>query len=280
MSDEDFERTLDEWADHEIESAPEPRPTEEMYRLVRARGQEKPFILRSPRPIMLVMALSTLALVVVLYGLLVRPANLYAPRSLQQIAYVGQREGPIEEGLVVHEPAVPKGKGPKRAGILFERLWFQFLEQDSQVVESVDLQAPQDEVITLGATDNYRLLVQPSENTHVYVFQLSPDNHLARLFPNETYATGRNPLPQGESFHLPAAPNWFYLRAGKGEERLYLVASTQPASSLERLYAQYRQASDRPSRQQHLSALLDMLETGVDTTAGEAAGWVFIIGHQ
>lgn len=280
MSDEELERTLDEWADHEIESAPELRPTEEMYSQVRARGPGRPFSIRSSRPALVALALGSLALVVVLYALLARPANLPPAPSGQEIAYVGQREGAAGEGVVVHDPVVPKGRGPRKGAIFFERLWFQSHEQDSQVVESIDLQVLQEEVITLGLTDNYRLVVEPSEDTHIYVFQLSPDNQLARLFPNEAHAPAQNPLPPGKSFYLPASPNWFYLGEGKGEERLYVVASLEPAANLEALYAQHRQASDESSRQEHLSALLDMLETGADTSAGEAAGWEFIIGHQ
>jgi hypothetical protein len=280
MSDEDFERTLDEWADHQIESAPEIRPTEEMYSLVRARGQGKPWSLASSKPAMVAMALASLALIVVLYALLIRPATLPGMPPDQEIAYVGQREGAAGKGVVVHEPVVPKGRGPKKESIFFNRLWFQFQEQGSQAVESVDLQLPQEGRVTLTSADNYRLLIEPSEGTHVYLFQLSPDNHLARLFPNEVYAPAQNPLSPGETLHLPAAPNWLYLGDGRGEERLYVVASAQPIGNLERLYAQYSQADDDTKRQRLLSSLLDMLETGADTSPEEAAGWVFIIGHQ
>jgi hypothetical protein len=120
MSDEDFERTLGEWADHEIQSAPEIRPTEEMYRLVRARRQGKRFLLVSSRPAMVAMAPAILALIVVLYTLLVRPANLPGAPSGQEIAYVGQRKGAAEKSVVVHELVVPKGRGPKKEAILFE----------------------------------------------------------------------------------------------------------------------------------------------------------------
>jgi hypothetical protein len=217
---------------------------------------------------------------VILFGLLVRPANLPGMPPDQEIAYVGQREVALEKGVVVNEPVVPKGGASKKESILFSRLWFQFQEQGSQSVVSVDLQAPQQETVMLTSADNYRLVIEPSGSAHVYVFQLSPGNHLAGLFPNEEYASAQNPLPPGETFHLPEATNWFYLGEGKGEERLYVVASTQPAANLERLYAQYSQAGDEAGKQQHLLALLDMLETGVDTAAEDAAGWVFKIAHK
>ena len=279
MSDEDFERTLDKWADHEIESAPEIRPTEEMYGLVRARGQGKPLYLFSSRPVMVAMAIATVALIVVLYALLVRPATLPDMPSDQQIAYVGQREG-AAKGAVVREPVVPKGRGAKKEALFFDKLWFQFQEQGSQAVESVDLQVSQEGSVTLTSADNYRLVLEPSQDTHVYVFQLSPDNHLAKLFPNEAYTPAHNPLPPEEALHLPAAPNWFYLGEGMGEERIYVVASPQPTANLEHLYTRYSQADDEASRQQHLLALLDMLETGAYTSAEEAAGWMFVIGHE
>jgi len=48
MKDDDFQRTMEAWAEHEIESAPEVHPTPEMYRMVRARGAEVPTYLRQP----------------------------------------------------------------------------------------------------------------------------------------------------------------------------------------------------------------------------------------
>jgi hypothetical protein len=62
-------------------------------------------------------------------------------------------------------------------------------------------------VVILFSADNYRPLIEPLEHTHLYVFQLSPGNLLARLFPNEAHASVQNPLPSGESVHLPEAPN-------------------------------------------------------------------------
>jgi hypothetical protein len=199
--------------------------------------------------------------------------------SDEQLAYVGQRES-AAKSVVVHEPVVPKGRGPKKGVLFFNKLWFQFQEQSSQVVESIDLQVPQEDPVTITSADNYRLLFEPLESTYVYVFQLAPDDHLTKLFPSETYTPAQNPLPPGQAFRLPETPNWFYLGEGLGEERIFIIASTQRIVNLEHLYTQYSQADDETSRQQHLSALLDMLETGAYASAEEAAGWVFVIGHQ
>ena len=42
MKDEDFEKTMDSWAAHEVESAPQLRPTEEIYRMIKKRKSSFP----------------------------------------------------------------------------------------------------------------------------------------------------------------------------------------------------------------------------------------------
>jgi hypothetical protein len=44
MRDDEFQRALDTWAESEKESAPDLRPTEEMVRLVQAKGEPPHFV--------------------------------------------------------------------------------------------------------------------------------------------------------------------------------------------------------------------------------------------
>ena len=43
MRDEDLEKLMERWADHEIASAPEMHPTADMYRMVRAKTRRNRF---------------------------------------------------------------------------------------------------------------------------------------------------------------------------------------------------------------------------------------------
>ncbi len=87
-------------------------------------------------------------------------------------------------------------------------------------------------------------------------------------------------LQQGQTYHLPSKPNWFYLGENKGQERLYIVASTQPIPHLGDLYTQHHQADDGPSKQETLSSLLKELETVEEAHSEKAVGWVFTFEHR
>jgi hypothetical protein len=178
------------------------------------------------------------------------------------------------------EPAAPRGKGPEREPVFFSRLWFQFQEQDSPIVKSLDLQAPQEEAIALTLADNYRLFLEPSEDCYVYIFQLTATNILVKLFPNETYSSIQNRLQQGQTVYLPAEPNWFHLGEGTGREYLYVIASAQPSLDLDGLYAQYIEADNRANRRELLSSLLKELQAITDTEMDDVARWAFSLNHQ
>lgn len=281
MGDDGFEKTMEAWADHEIESAPDLHPTDEMYHLVRART---PGRRRSPvswRPVLVAAAVAGLLVVAVLYAALIRqPLGPDLPPG-QEIAYVSQREVAAgEKGITVKEPVEPKGKGPKRGQASFERLWFQIQKQGFPIVASMDMQAPQAETPTLTTADNYRLLLESLADGYVYVFQLTPANLLVQLFPNEMYSPARNPLQGGTTHYLPSEPNWFYPGQDRGAARLYVVASAQPHQELQRLYARYSQADDATSRQEALSRLLKSLDVLVAVPSAEAAGYVLIFDQE
>lgn len=278
MGDEELEKLMEAWAEKETASAPELRPTAEMYRLVRLKGQRKPRPFVFSRPALAAAGLAGLVLVVVLLVVVMGPRVFPDLVPGQHVAYVGLREGPVGDGgIVVKEPVVPKGPGKGQQP--FSRLWFQIWRQDLPYVESVDLQVPQEEVVRLTPADNYRLLLEPLEARHVYVFQETAAGILARLFPNEGYTTLQNPLAAGQAAYLPAEPNWFYLGEEKGEERLYVVASAQPMQELEAQYARYSQAEDEVEKQALLASLLETLAT-VEEARPEAGGWVFVLERQ
>jgi hypothetical protein len=280
MRNEDFEKIMDTWADREPESAPEMRPTPDMYRMVQARKKEQPKSLAFPRWAMAGTVVASLVVLAILYTVFVRPSTPSDLPSGQEVAYVGQREGFVsEKGIITKEPGVQKGKGPTREIVCFKRLWFQFQKQDSRFVEGIDLQAPPEERIMLSSADNYRLLLEPARDCYVYVFQLTSSGILAKLFPNEKYSSVQNPLRRGQTYHLPSEPNSFYLDEERGRERLYVVASVGPILDLEDLYTKYSQADDELNKQEILSNLLEELEA-VAETHSEALAWLLVFDHR
>jgi hypothetical protein len=278
MKDQDFDQAMDAWADHETEAAPEMRPTADMYRMVRTK-QKRPVPFFYSRWAAVGAAVVGLMVFAVLYTALF----LKVP-SGREVALVGQRAGFASERGVVVRGTPPPRKGSKGEPVPFERLMFHFQRQGSQLVEGLDLQVPQEEMISLASADNYRLLLEPAQDRCVYIFQLTSSGILVKLFPNGTYSSVQNPLQQGRTVHLPSEPNWFYLdetvASLAGEERLYIVASAQPMPDLDDLYAQYVQADDESNRQALLSSLLEKIATIEETPSEAVAGWVFVFDRR
>jgi len=281
MRDQDFEKIMDTWADHESESAPEMHPTADMYRMIQAKQKRKPLFPFYFRWATVGTAVISLVALAILYTVLFHPSIFSGPPSGQKVAFVGQREGFVsEKGIIVKETVAPRGKGERKGPISFRQLVLHFQKQGSPFVEGIDLQAPQEESIALTSADNYRLLLEPAQDCYVYVFQLTSSDILVKLFPNETYSSVQNPLQRGQTHHLPSAPNWFYLDEKEGQERLYIVASTEPMQDLEDLYAQYSRTGDESKEQEILSSLLKKLDTVKETRPEKASDWVFVFHHQ
>lgn len=274
MRDQDFEKIMEAWAEHEAASAPDLRPTADMYRMLQSRQKRRPiFPAFSPR-VTLAAAAASLTLFVVATILLFRPSMRSDFAPVQRVALLGQREGFVPESEVVVKGATIVSYNEKqRSRPPSVQLLFQLQKRDARFVESFFLLARPKEAITLTSADNYRLLLAPGRDRYVYIFQLTASNTLVKLFPNRVYSAARNPLQRGRTYYLPPKPNWFYLGQGQGEERLYVVASPGPLSDLEDLYARYSQADSETDAQEILSNLLQQLETAPE-------GWVFVFDHS
>jgi hypothetical protein len=280
MRDDDFERTMDAWAHHEASSAPQLRPTAEMYRMVEARRRPSLLSILLSRRAMLATAVASVMVLAIVYRGLIYPSIFPPQPPAQLVAYVGLREGfTYEKGVTIVGPAVPPRRGPKKRADLIEELLFEFQMPGSPYVIQADVRAELDEIIALTSADNYRLALEPARDAFVYVFQLTSAEALVKLFPNKTYHSAQNPLQQGEMVHLPLEPNWFYLNEEKGVERLYIAASSQPLRNVEALYARYSKASSESKQQEALASLLEGLETIEQTHPDEAVGWVYAFYH-
>jgi hypothetical protein len=262
MRDEDLEKIMERWADHEIASAPEMHPTADMYRMVRAKMRRNRFSVLFARRFAVAAAAAGLVVFLVFYTMIFQPDMRSGAPVGQKVALVEQREAfPAEKGVVVKGAVSPSGKSGRGGPAVFSQLMFQYQKQDSKSVEGIDLQLPQEEMVTLTQADNYRLLLEPVEDRYVYVFQITPSNILARLFPDEAYSAVQNPLQAGSRHYLPSEPNWFYLRGDVGEAHIYVVASPLPLRGLEDAYIHYTQMYDETQKQELLAQLVNTLET-------------------
>jgi len=277
MADQDFEKKMDTWADHEVASAPEMSPTPDMYRLVRAR-QRKFRALTFRRWATLGAAVASLVIVAVLYVAVYQPAFLFGGPSGVQTAHVKLREGfAAEKGVVV--VGTPRGKGPQRGPACLGQLAFQYQRQDSSTIEAIDLLTPSPGTVALTSEDNYRMHLEPLRACHVYVFQRTPSGDLVRLFPGEAFGPLGNPMRGGQAVYVPSEPNWLYVEGSTGEHRLYVVVSTQAIAALDDLYARYVRA--RPSQKpQALAHLVNALDAGEAVGAEGAQRRTFTFTHR
>jgi hypothetical protein len=281
MRDDEFQKALDTWAESEKESAPDLRPTAEMVRLVRAKQEPRRTPPISSRWAVAGAAAVSLVLVAALFALLLSSGVIPGWLPTPETPLIAMREGPGELPTVIVQGGGkgPGGKGPSRGQAAFRQLVLETQQQDSPIVQAVDLLSPPEEILVLTPADDYRLVLEPVEGRHVYVYQLTSSGSLVQLFPNPAYSAAPNPLPPGQLTLLPAEPNWLYLDGSPGEERLYVVASPQPLQDLDDLYAQYTQQPEAARKREVLSDLLDVLQTLAGTHPGSATV-EFVFQHR
>jgi hypothetical protein len=276
MSDNELDKVLDAWADREAASAPEMQPTEEMYRIVRARAKRRSS-LALPRWTTIGAAVASLVVLAIATTLVLYPTILVKTPPGTHLAYIKQREGyAAHKGVLVR--GTPTGKGPRSGSACLEPM-FQFQERGSQFVEGIDLRSPPAEPISLTAEDNYRLLLEPTGDCYVFAFQLTAPGDLVKLYPNETCSAVQNPLRRGQPVYVPPQPSWLYIDDGAGQERLYIVASVQPLAVLDDLYAQYSRARDS-RKPQVLADLIERIDPAKETFPESASGWTFAFAHR
>jgi len=243
-----------------------------MYRMVAAKKRRVIF------PMYLRWSLAGIAAASIILGLILHPA-IFRPSGMEEFS-VGQRSGLVsEKGVTTKEPPKRGGRGPKKGLVFFKQLIFHYQKQGSRTAQAINIQAPQQERITLTSDDNYSLFLQPAGDFYIYIYQLDSYGKLVKIFPNDVYSSVQNPIRQGQTYRFPSEPNWFYLIKNKGEERIYIVASAQQKQDWEGLYAQYDKA-DKSKKQEILSRLLKEIDAVVEEHSEVAAGWMFVFNQQ
>ena len=263
MKDEDFEKTMDRWLAHEIESAPKLRPNGKVYETL--EEQKK----RSLFPVYARHILVGISVLCLLFAIVVLPIIINLKN--QPIISLRARHQTGQNVVVKNMPG--RRGGHKKGHAPMRQLMFQYQKADSESIYGIDLRFPMEEKLTLDAEDNYRLFVQPNLELYVYIFQLSVSGKMTKLFPDDIYSYQKNPLKSGQVYYIPSEPNWLYVTGKMGEESIYIIASEKPISELERLYDQYESA--RNKKQEIILQLFKLIES-----QEEAHKWNFVFENS
>lgn len=77
----------------------------------------------------------------------------------------------------------------------------------------------------LKSGDGYAFYVRPSDDCHLYVFQVDGLGKSFRLFPNAQFKTAANPVPAATDLWIPGEQDLYTLDETTGKERFFLFAS-------------------------------------------------------
>ena len=277
MRDREFQKAVERWAEAEIESVPDLRPTPEMIVLVQAK--QEPRRARAISSRWAVAATAGILVVAALVTLILKPGLIPGYTPTPEATLIAQRVGPdaVQTVIVQGEGKGAGAKGPARGLSAFRQVLFEVQRPDSPALLAIDLQSPPEETMVLTPADNYRLALELVDERHVYVYQSTSSGSLVQIFPNPAYSAAENPLLPGQLTSLPDEPNWLYLDGVPGEEQLYVLAAPEPLRRLDTLYAKYTQETDETIKREHLLDLFDWLRTIIELGPehAEAVGFSF-----
>lgn len=183
----------------------------------------------------------------------------------------GGKDVKNEAKISMAAPAAPAAEGR----IVQERIEFQYQPKGSESIHELDIGTARDEVLILSSEDNYRLVLQLPRETYVYVYQVSPDQRMVRLFPNPEYYPDQNPLQPGKIYIVPLPPDWFYVEEDEGEEIIYVVTTSQPKGGWDELYAEYEDMDKVREKKNIVSRILDEVRAIDRSPTDESAVHVF-----
>jgi hypothetical protein len=109
----------------------------------------------------------------------------------------------------------------------------------------------------LHSGDQIKFFLQPRSDCYIYLFYLSAQGELVRLFPADTIETALLPDSQHT---VPGNDQWFRLDDQTGPETFYLLASTTRLARLEALSAHHRSLGGASDRQAAAEAVLSEIK--------------------
>jgi hypothetical protein len=86
---------------------------------------------------------------------------------------------------------------------------------------------------TLFSGSGYYFVVRPNAKSYVYLYQIDSNNQVFRLFPNEAYETGQNPISGNQDKMIPNSAMEYFLDESSGTEEIFFFASKAPIEKLE-----------------------------------------------
>ena len=98
----------------------------------------------------------------------------------------------------------------------------------------------------LHSGDQIKVLFTANRDCYVYIFQFGSTGLASTIFPDPNIAVS-NPVRGGGKLYIPPDNQWYYLDNNPGRESLYLVASLQPITDLDRVIYQLRTEIGRAS---------------------------------
>jgi hypothetical protein len=259
MTDEKFDKRLENWVEMETKAAPEMRPSTEMYRLVESKGGRVRTAKIQQRRVVAVGFAFTALIILIIGGIILGyPTSWFRSETLQIVAIVEQRQGSN-----IYPELPEKGKG--RIDPSFQLLIFQVFRGDDGTTESLDLSEPSTEWVRLTTKDDFRLLIQPFQSRYLYIYLINPNGDYQALHLED----GFNPLHPVVRTLLPSQPDWFYLSGKNKTYQLVLVTDTNAIPELEVLDDQYLQLASDPEAEPIRSNLSESLESIIRSGSGD-----------
>lgn len=240
MPDDKFEKLMEDWAEGEVNAAPQLKPTEKMFRLVASRSVRKSFLLSKPGFTTVSIGIAAVFLLLIGYLILTQTGPFTLLSGELVVAQLPERglesvDYPI---VTLVSGEIPKGRGKGAQNL--PQVSIQVLRSDADTIESLEFGSERFEPLTLSNEDNYRIVFHPRENRYFYVFLLGQDQQIFALHPTENWPDSDT----GESVYLPSSPNWYFLSGSFNEIQLLIFCSQKPMTSLVNAYSRYDQASE------------------------------------
>jgi hypothetical protein len=81
----------------------------------------------------------------------------------------------------------------------------------------------------------YRLYFRANQDCYAYLVRLDSAGMLTPIFPKSQWTSDANPVKANRDYFVPARNSWLTLDGAKGIEHIFLVASTEPKTDLEKV---------------------------------------------
>jgi hypothetical protein len=258
MPKDEFERGLDRWAKHEVDSAPDLQPTPEMVHLVSSKRRTARLSNLFSRQSWAGIGVAVVFLLLAGYFLVSDLESLWNPAPVEQVAFLVQQ--PLDlPGDILGTPQVsPPDKGRGKGASTIEVLSFQVYRPEHGTIDSANLMKTSERGLVLHPQDHFRVLIQSGSSRFFNIYQINPTGVVASLHPDSGFVL----LEAGTLTYIPEEPDWVILTGETGEYRLVVISSQHKLDELESLYLQTPEMTGAPGGagpQAELLAYLDKL---------------------